>query len=123
MIRRPPRSTRTDTLLPYTTLFRSRRDADAAGLEVFVERMAAVAEVEGEVVAAGIGERIARTPREGFTLGHVVAHGRHHCVGARQPLGAVAPEAVDAIRLDVRRASLLVDPAPAHPLRKPTVWE
>src|SRR3546814_18804150 len=25
MIRRPPRSTRTDTLLPYTALFRSRR--------------------------------------------------------------------------------------------------
>src|SRR3546814_7082262 len=25
MIRRPPRSTRTDTLLPYTTLFRSAR--------------------------------------------------------------------------------------------------
>src|SRR3546814_8094178 len=27
MIRRPPRSTRTDTLFPYTTLFRSDRDA------------------------------------------------------------------------------------------------
>src|SRR3546814_10790817 len=26
MIRRPPRSTRTDTLFPYTTLFRSRRN-------------------------------------------------------------------------------------------------
>src|SRR3546814_5599120 len=26
MIRRPPRSTRTDTLFPYTTLFRSVRD-------------------------------------------------------------------------------------------------
>src|SRR3546814_13704365 len=26
MIRRPPRSTRTDTLFPYTTLFRSRRE-------------------------------------------------------------------------------------------------
>src|SRR6056297_1335587 len=26
MIRRPPRSTRTDTLFPYTTLFRSRAD-------------------------------------------------------------------------------------------------
>src|SRR3546814_17371385 len=26
MIRPPPRSTRTDTLFPYTTLFRSRRD-------------------------------------------------------------------------------------------------
>src|SRR3546814_21138922 len=28
MIRRPPRSTRTDTLFPYTTLFRSDRYAD-----------------------------------------------------------------------------------------------
>src|SRR3546814_13543999 len=107
MIRRPPRSTRTDTLFPYTTLFRSvaqradvgiapqhpeavdlerqtfraqwrrrvgdvemqvraggvagetefgdhlatahalaRHDADASGLEMLVERMAAVAEVE-----------------------------------------------------------------------------
>src|SRR3546814_6986481 len=30
MIRRPPRSTRTDTLFPYTTLFRSRHDVGAA---------------------------------------------------------------------------------------------
>src|SRR3546814_8591928 len=29
MIRRPPRSTRTDTLCPYTTLFRSSPDHDA----------------------------------------------------------------------------------------------
>src|SRR3546814_9453226 len=29
MIRRPPRSTRTDTLFPYTTLFRSLRRAPA----------------------------------------------------------------------------------------------
>src|SRR3546814_4914224 len=29
MIRRPPRSTRTDTLFPYTTLFRSRLSAVA----------------------------------------------------------------------------------------------
>src|SRR3546814_2803393 len=29
MIRRPPRSTRTDTLLPYTTLFRSRMETAA----------------------------------------------------------------------------------------------
>src|SRR3546814_3155113 len=31
MIRRPPRSTRTDTLFPYTTLFRSGRDTGAPG--------------------------------------------------------------------------------------------
>src|SRR3546814_6065600 len=30
MIRRPPRSTRTDTLFPYTTLFRSRRREETA---------------------------------------------------------------------------------------------
>src|SRR3546814_2778925 len=34
MIRRPPRSTRTDTLFPYTTLFRSRRaDRQRLGAE------------------------------------------------------------------------------------------
>src|SRR3546814_8934517 len=32
MIRRPPRSTRTDTLFPYTTLFRSRRVVAEAGV-------------------------------------------------------------------------------------------
>src|SRR3546814_3838300 len=32
MIRRPPRSTRTDTLFPYTTLFRSNRDPSGASL-------------------------------------------------------------------------------------------
>src|SRR3546814_2385213 len=34
MIRRPPRSTRTDTLFPYTTLFRSRAGPGNAGLDV-----------------------------------------------------------------------------------------
>src|SRR3546814_2188627 len=33
MIRRPPRSTRIDTLLPYTTLFRSLRDEADPGTE------------------------------------------------------------------------------------------
>src|SRR3546814_5865498 len=34
MIRRPPRSTRTDTLLPYTTLFRSTGSADRESARV-----------------------------------------------------------------------------------------
>src|SRR3546814_19050180 len=38
MIRRPPRSTRTDTLFPYTTLFRSLADGDA--LEQFSQKLA-----------------------------------------------------------------------------------
>src|SRR3546814_6460858 len=46
MIRRPPRSTRTDTLFPYTTLFRSLRPADLQlGLQIG-EHEAAVLEIE-----------------------------------------------------------------------------
>src|SRR3546814_11943941 len=36
IIRRPPRSTRTDTLFPYTTLFRSQRDEAAVPFVDFV---------------------------------------------------------------------------------------
>src|SRR3546814_15342833 len=35
MLRRPPRSTRTDTLFPYTTLFRSNRHIFTPGFRVF----------------------------------------------------------------------------------------
>src|SRR3546814_142133 len=38
MIRRPPRSTRTDTLFPYTTLFRSRRCARRSARRCFWAR-------------------------------------------------------------------------------------
>src|SRR3546814_17822575 len=47
MIRRPPRSTRTDTLLPYTTLFRSG-ELQGGSHEV----------LRGEVALAGDGDRL-----------------------------------------------------------------
>src|SRR3546814_5712332 len=37
MIRRPPRSTRTDTLFPYTTLFRSAYNAGPARYAAYLE--------------------------------------------------------------------------------------
>src|SRR3546814_8347675 len=44
MIRRPPRSTRTDTLFPYTTLFRSRQQRGGnAGVERIERRQARIA--------------------------------------------------------------------------------
>src|SRR3546814_18011863 len=52
MIRRPPRSTRTDTLFPYTTLFRSHRGQRAGGL-VLLEGL--VAGADGGLVQAGAG--------------------------------------------------------------------
>src|SRR3546814_4921450 len=39
MIRRPPRSTRTDTLFPYTTPFRSSSHDDAAGAAAALRAM------------------------------------------------------------------------------------
>src|SRR3546814_5617654 len=46
MIRRPPRSTRTDTLFPYTTLFRSHCAAEPrAALEVMVDATFDLAEL------------------------------------------------------------------------------
>src|SRR3546814_10103869 len=44
MIRRPPRSTRTDTLFPYTTLFRS-----VSGREPFIPRPPCAASVPSRV--------------------------------------------------------------------------
>src|SRR3546814_16874825 len=46
MIRRPPRSTRTDTLFPYTTLFRS---PSGGTLDVLGERPGADAALLGKV--------------------------------------------------------------------------
>src|SRR3546814_17462298 len=52
MIRRPPRSTRTDTLFPYTTLFRSAADryaaADRPGVQLFGDHLRAAAGRPGE---------------------------------------------------------------------------
>src|SRR3546814_13011081 len=55
MIRRPPRSTRTDTLFPYTTRFRSQ---DESSLEVDLLAMGLHAEhVGGEGGLEQIGQR------------------------------------------------------------------
>src|SRR3546814_8768257 len=58
MRRRPPRSTRTDTLCPYTTLFRSAGVAMRvfAAREQVVERLRAVADHLQAVDHVGLGE-------------------------------------------------------------------
>src|SRR3546814_4452309 len=57
MMRRPPRSTRTDTLFPYTTLFRSARFGDAwrrHGIQAKHQQgRARIARAEREAAAGG----------------------------------------------------------------------
>src|SRR3546814_5935093 len=49
MIRRPPRSTRTDTLFPYTTLFRSGQARLQGGVQLLVDGGAHLLELGGVV--------------------------------------------------------------------------
>src|SRR3546814_14032351 len=61
MIRRPPRSTRTDTLFPYTTLFRSlqqRNEGLQVGQLLLVDENIGVLELDLELL--GVGHEIGR---------------------------------------------------------------
>src|SRR3546814_9851146 len=59
MIRRPPRSTRTDTLFPYTTLFRSQRMIRQVPLCRAKELMFAGDHISAdEAVAIGLANRV-----------------------------------------------------------------
>src|SRR3546814_15058894 len=62
MIRRPPRSTRTDTLFPYTTLFRSQEQRNPLaevqlGLGFQRARLAGIRECAQQLPTAAIGRR------------------------------------------------------------------
>src|SRR3546814_15204783 len=66
MIRRPPRSTRTDTLFPYTTLFRSAR---------LLRREPPDRERQGET-PAGLAAALSRLPGRVAGAPHIVLRGR-----------------------------------------------
>src|SRR3546814_18159739 len=68
MIRRPPRSTRTDTLFPYTTLFRSEA-AVAIEREVLAEAQLAVGVVVDLLDDVGVGARRLAVGRGGQRAG------------------------------------------------------
>src|SRR3546814_18531437 len=90
MIRRPPRSTRTDTLFPYTTLFRSLRQL---------------------TVAPAVGERLDIVGTVGLQRLHLAAR----ALGGRDPFGGVGVATVGAVparrahardEVDVRRLNI-----------------
>src|SRR3546814_14968574 len=84
MIRRPPRSTRTDTLFPYTTLFRSPGRARRARLRggALVDRSRRAAGSEGVLRGTGSqGSRhLRRSERQGFRETGCRRHS-HHAAG------------------------------------------
>src|SRR3546814_2107162 len=99
MIRRPPRSTRTDTLFPYTTLFRSQhgphRHFDSTGIRTRHNANAMrirhakhfTGEVDGELKAVLAQLRAVRAAKRisGQLFG---SPARGLCAGARRKIGA-----------------------------------
>src|SRR3546814_293107 len=85
MIRRPPRSTRTDTLFPYTTLFRSIIDAipDHRDRRLGAELFDCLDLVLGHQVAPGFLDADFRSDRSGYTL--IVARHHDHALDAQRP--------------------------------------
>src|SRR3546814_14242132 len=69
MIRRPPRSTRTVPLLPYTTLFRSARFAD---VDLTHRRGEHAAVLDEERLGGEPPDRDARGDRDPRAIGHAV---------------------------------------------------
>src|SRR3546814_16631974 len=85
MIRPPPRSTRTDTLFPYTTLFRS-------GLHVRSQ----------ETHVVGLAERAAELAQDRVCRGDVEVQVRHHVLAqvlAARKLAVPARAEADALGL------------------------
>src|SRR3546814_13623676 len=80
MIRRPPRSTRTDTLLPYTTLFRSLQLAGRAAPAL------ASLDRAGRVIHIGsFSKTISPTIRLGFIVAPIDLMARFAAVAACLP--------------------------------------
>src|SRR3546814_14773252 len=93
MIRRPPRSTRTDTLFPYTTLFRSALVAERDGIALAGDRILvdlividprhrATGEIIGAAGARGPGSRRGKPCRAAF---------RRRCASCPSRSGSAAP--------------------------------
>src|SRR3546814_11289816 len=113
MIRPPPRSTRTDTLFPYTTLFRSQTPAmvveplaavlppeaqDALAEKVAARRGA----IEQELVAAEL-EKLAASPSGPSSLGMI------ENVAGGSLLRVLSPEAAEAFRGTLRERRQAVE--------------
>src|SRR3546814_1620848 len=77
MIRRPPRPTRTDTLFPYTTLFRSRQHLRGAGIARGVEGLFELADLPATLREGRAGRRL-RHRRRDVPLGRVAARSEEH---------------------------------------------
>src|SRR3546814_11892612 len=92
MIRRPPRSTRTDTLFPYTTLFRSAIDISREALDDLIAHFGA------DRVSTIVADLSTPEGAKGSIDEAVAVLGGADVWGARRPAG-------DGVGREIGRAS------------------
>src|SRR3546814_11262030 len=109
MIRRPPRSNRTDTLFPYTPLFRS-----VAGLVVEELAGVVVGDAGRQLLQGDVGEPVVG----GLGLGHLTALDLGHA-GPLQVHGIDGPGDGEVVADPLRVATLLGGPPPD----RKSAWE
>src|SRR3546814_615743 len=92
MIRRPPRSTRTDTLVPYTTLFRSQ-------LPVAVDARALKAEKPQGALAVALDDLYRHRPQVFLQRFHLIGEAREDNAveGGNAQLGQAVPALVEGL--------------------------
>src|SRR3546814_17999423 len=82
MSRRPPISTRTDTLFPYTTLFRSARMAMVGRGRAGGAEIGAALAVRGQIALPAFDILAGQFGKAPHRSGEIVMLGVDHCVGA-----------------------------------------
>src|SRR3546814_10851778 len=82
MIRRPPRSTRTDTLFPYTTLFRSLPDPEQDSARAIRPEWLVVIGICTHLGCVPLGQKVA-DPRGGWGGWFCPCHGSHYDTSGR----------------------------------------
>src|SRR3546814_1246147 len=116
MIRRPPRSTRTDTLFPYTTLFRSdalRRDG-ATAIFIGIEEAAAGIFAIADPVRETTPDALAALRREGIAVVMLTGDNRTTAEAVARRLGIseveaeVLPDQKSAVVERLRQAGKVV---------------
>src|SRR3546814_8562947 len=111
MIRRPPRSTRTDTLFPYTTLFRSRQPAGGLGADGDRLRLAGARLLPHAVAAERRHERGARRHHGGGRRLHRHQPAVRPALQAARPEGAMSSQAQNPAASGWRAWLLSASPA------------
>src|SRR3546814_16423523 len=108
MIRRPPRSTRTDTLFPYTTLFRSQ-----------IEILSRATPKRDYYCQSRRGNRLFELGLGEVAMAFVAASAKSDQIRIAELLGAHGRDGFAAAWLHARGAAWAAEPLPSAPRESP----